>query len=428
MLTVRDNILYKDNGRPFFYLADTCWSAFTSIEIPDWKYYLDYRKSEGFNVIQINILRQWDSSLPLPGKEPFAIKEKSDGSYEYDFSKINESYFDNAVKMLTEMKKRNMIPALVLLWGNYVPDTWMAPYVKNNVMPFEQIKQYITYVVNKFKQFNPIYFVSGDVGFTDNGKQKAEMAAKYYREVLHVAKSVDPDGLYTFHINGESTAVPKDLFDESSFFSYQSGHGEGQQTAYTIPQEMLKNGCKKPMIDTELCYEGLTKMKSPVPERYLAYDVRKAAWRAVLSGANAGLGYGTFGIWPWKDTARPEQKLEANFNVQLVPYDWRDCLKFRGAKDLGFLKNIIEKYQFENLKPISKPNKDDITIRAAQNDKYLLIYLPTAGMFDFNNLGIQVKNCKVVDLNNKVLLDGNIIDNTLQLLPVIEDELIIVNK
>ena len=60
-LTIENNILMK-NGKPFFYLADTCWSAFTNIKDNDWDYYLDYRKSQGFNTLQINILPQWDAS------------------------------------------------------------------------------------------------------------------------------------------------------------------------------------------------------------------------------------------------------------------------------------------------------------------------------------------------------------------------------
>ena len=70
MLTTKDKYLYKD-GKRFFYLADTCWGAFGSIDMPDWRYYLDSRKAAGFNTIQINVLRQWDSSLPI--REPFAI-------------------------------------------------------------------------------------------------------------------------------------------------------------------------------------------------------------------------------------------------------------------------------------------------------------------------------------------------------------------
>ena len=42
-LTIENNILMK-NGKPFFYLADTCWSAFTNIKDNDWylkgKYYV----------------------------------------------------------------------------------------------------------------------------------------------------------------------------------------------------------------------------------------------------------------------------------------------------------------------------------------------------------------------------------------------------
>ncbi|MCT7790478.1 MAG: DUF4038 domain-containing protein [Lactobacillus crispatus] len=429
MLQTKGKYLYK-NGKRIFYLADTCWGAFGSIEMPDWRYYLDTRKTEGFNAIQINILRQWDSSAPIKNREPFAIANYKDGSYKYDFSKINEEYFDNAAKMLEEMKKRDMIPVLVLLWGNFVPDTWMSNFVKNNTMRFEQIKPYITYVVNRFKRFNPIWFVSGDVGFTDNGKQKPSLAIKYYREVLKTAKAIDPNNIYAFHINGESHDLPEEFVNQISFYGYQSGHGyTGQASAYTIPQALRnEQNYRGPIIDTELCYEGLTKMKYPVPERYSAFDVRKAAWRAVLSGADAGLGYGTFGIWPWNDTARPEIKLETNFNVQLVPYDWRDCLQFRGAKDMGFLKNFIMQYAKSGLTPINEPVKRNKTIRAAENEKYLFIYLPTAGIINFDELGIKVKKCRVIDLNSQRILTGRIKENTLCLLPVIEDELVIIEK
>lgn len=429
MLQVKGRYLYQ-NGKRFFYLADTCWGAFGSIEMPDWRYYLDMRKVEGFNAIQINVLRQWDSSTPLNGREPFSMVTHSDGSYEYDYTKINESYFDNAVKMLAEMEKRNMVPSLVLLWGNFVPNTWMSRFVKNNIMPFNQVKPYITYVVNKFKQFHPIWIISGDVGFTENGKQNPDTAIKYYDEVLKDAKSVDPNGIYTFHINGESHDLPQKFVKQIDFYSYQSGHAyNGQATAYKIPQSLRnKQDYQGPIIDAELCYEGLTKMKSPVPARYSAFDVRKAAWRAVLSGADAGLGYGSFGIWPWNDTERSEEKLQKNFNVQLVPYDWRDCLQFRGAKDVGFLKYFMMHYAPQGLRPISDPIKGDSEIRAAENNKYLFIYLPTPGIVDFSKMNLEVTQCKVVDLDRRRILNGQIENNTLQLLPVVEDELIIVKR
>ena len=87
-LTIENNILMK-NGKPFFYLADTCWSAFTNIKDNDWDYYLDYRKSQGFNTLQINILPQWDASATDLCYEPFEV---IDGKYNY--KKLNLSYFD----------------------------------------------------------------------------------------------------------------------------------------------------------------------------------------------------------------------------------------------------------------------------------------------------------------------------------------------
>lgn len=429
MLEAKGKYLFRDQKR-LFYLADTCWGAFGSIEMPDWRHYLDVRKREGFNSIQINILRQWDSSLPINQREPFQIKEHDDGSYEYNYAQINEGYFDIATAMLEEMKKRKMIPVLVILWGNFVPDTWMSKYSKNNTIPFDLIKSYVTYVVNRFKRFNPIWFVSGDVGFTDNGKQNPKTAIEYYREVLKAAKSIDPNGLYAFHINGESHDLPIEFVKQVDFYCYQSGHGyTGQDTAYTIPQSLRnRQGYNGPLIDSELCYEGLTKMKAPAPERYSAFDVRRAAWRAVLSGADAGLGYGSFGIWPWNDTARPEAKLEANFNVQLVPYDWRDCLEFRGAQDMGFLKKVVLQFGESGLSPIEESIKSGSIIRAAESDEYILIYLPTAGIIDFSELGLYVENCMVIDLKERRFFKGKVVNNVLQMLPAIEDELVIVKK
>ena len=167
-------------------------------------------------------------------------------------------------------------------------------------------------------------------------------------------------------------------------------------------------------------------MHSPEPKRYSAFDVRKAAWRAVLSGADAGLGYGSFGIWPWKDSSHPEQKLEQNFNVQLVPYDWRTCLTFRGAKDLGFLKSILDEYALSGLNSLN--SNEDNAIRAAESENYVLIYLPTAGTLDFSKFVFNVNECKVIDLQKRTILEGKVENITLQMLPILEDELVIISK
>ncbi|GFI07853.1 hypothetical protein IMSAGC007_00297 [Lachnospiraceae bacterium] len=39
-----DNRTFQRNGKHFFYLADTCWSAFTNITLEEWEYYLELRR------------------------------------------------------------------------------------------------------------------------------------------------------------------------------------------------------------------------------------------------------------------------------------------------------------------------------------------------------------------------------------------------
>lgn len=79
-------------GKPFFWFADTCWSAFTSITEADWDYYLTRRAEQGMNVLQINTLPQWDRCCPDLGIWPYA----SEDGVHFDWSAPNQEYWDRA--------------------------------------------------------------------------------------------------------------------------------------------------------------------------------------------------------------------------------------------------------------------------------------------------------------------------------------------
>lgn len=82
-------------GKPFFWFADTCWSAFTSIAEDDWDYYLTRRAEQGMNVLQINTLPQWDRCCPDLGIWPYA----SEDGVHFDWSRPNQAYWDRAAAM-----------------------------------------------------------------------------------------------------------------------------------------------------------------------------------------------------------------------------------------------------------------------------------------------------------------------------------------
>ena len=59
-----DSHYFINEGKPYFLMADTCWSAFTHPDIEEWQEYLDFRNEQNFNAIQMNLLPQRHSCMP----------------------------------------------------------------------------------------------------------------------------------------------------------------------------------------------------------------------------------------------------------------------------------------------------------------------------------------------------------------------------
>ncbi|WP_303974965.1 DUF4038 domain-containing protein [Streptococcus merionis] len=359
---------FTRNGFPFFYLADTCWSAFTNISEDDWIYYLDYRKAQGFNVIQVNMLWQWDASGSLVDSLPF--EKRLDGTFDYD--KPNESYFDRAYRMIAEADKRGFTIALVLFWVNYLPDTWASKFInQTGIFPKDKVEGYVSDIVHRYDEFNPIYVISGDTDFP------SEEVIDYYELALNKVKSLVPHALTTLHIRGRESSLPVRLRENPNldFYMYQSGHNSFYpEMPYYLAEEFYRMEPIRPLLNSEPCYEMMGYSGSSYG-RWSREDVRRAAWQSVLSGAHAGLTYGAAGIYSWHiDQTGFNRNLGEGFDY---PYDWRDALKFRGAWDYGFVREIFERYEMYDLFPsqnklIHKSND----IRVAENSRFIFVYVP----------------------------------------------------
>jgi hypothetical protein len=105
--------------------------AHLHITLEEWEFYLDKRKKQGFNVLQINTLPQWDRSMSDVGVYPFATK---DGQI-FDFTEWQEEYYTRAKIMCQMAVDYGFQLALVVLWLNYVPGTWGSKMFDKNVMP-----------------------------------------------------------------------------------------------------------------------------------------------------------------------------------------------------------------------------------------------------------------------------------------------------
>ena len=417
MLQISDNkINILKDKKPFFYLADTCWSAFTNITDEEWDFYLYKRKAQGFNTIQINILPQWDASVTDLDYKPFV---------ENDPHRLNDAYFAHARNMCETAKREGFELALVVLWSNYVPGTWASKMFPGGILPFDCLENYVRKVHETFTDLEPLYIISGDTDFPE------EETTRYYVHVGRILRGLAPDCLFTTHIKGRYSDIPKELYALLDLCFYQSGHNaKDLSMPYALSEMMQEKYPGKPLINSEPCYEQMG-YSGNMYGRWARRDVRRAAWVSVLSGACAGITYGAAGIYSW-------HKVKKGFHTLLgegfdMPKSWEEAMAFPGAWDYGYLKMLLEELNAYALVPkqeLLENGTGDIRVGQA-GEHLLLVYVPSntkvrlasdLSGWDIRALGLAERFAAYVDVEIK---EGKTV---IGMHPFEEDALIVARK
>lgn len=353
------------DGKPFFYLADTIWSAFTGPTDEEWPGYLSYRRRQGFTALQITVLPiLHDASESAGALDPFA----RDAAGHFDFAAPSAAYFERAASLVAAARAEGLVPALVLLWCNYVPGTWASARDPQAAIPFEVLERYVDHVVRTFAPYDPIWIISGDTDLT------GPEPIRYYAAALEAVKRRAPEALTTLHL-----APQADLPDELAssphldFYMFQSGHAlEEQARAYTLAERFAGKSVARPSVNGEPPYEGHG--HGHRYGRFSAFEVRRALWQSLLSGAAAGVTYGAHGVWSWHRTGR-------GFNSEsfsMMPFDWRDALRFEGAWDAGVARNLFERHDLFGI--VSRQDllaaSPEIRAAASPDGGRVAVYVP----------------------------------------------------
>ncbi len=361
------NYITKDN-KPFFYTADTIWSAFTNMSFDEWNSYLDYRKIQNYNVLQISVLPiLHDRSMDESTIQPFAFN----ASGVFDYSAPNDVYFDKAEKMLEMAKNKGFTPALVAVWISYVKGSWVSKDFSEYAMDADQMEGYIDFITDRFNRFEPIYIVSGDARFD------SDYIADFYQSALHRIKKNAPESIATFHVFPEAELPESIISDENlDFYMYQSGHditGNGQRKGFIMAEQYTKLR-SRPIVNGEPCYEG-----HGYGHHYGRFDdfhVRRASWQSVLAGAKAGITYGAHGVWSWH---KPDSSF-SNASFSDKPFNSNIAMTFQGAYDIGYLRWLFESYHLFEVMPRNELLLDDragsIRLACDAAMQRLVVYLP----------------------------------------------------
>ncbi|MDY3969896.1 MAG: DUF4038 domain-containing protein [Atopobiaceae bacterium] len=356
------------DGKPFFWLADTIWTAFTSPTDDEWIEYLDQRAAEGFNVLQINALPQWDRSSVANPRYPYAT---ADGGVTFDFAQEVPEYWEHARWQLREAVKRGFTPALVVQWCNYVPNTWASNMAPQNIIPEELVEPVVSKICSSFNEFDPIYIISGDTDF--DHKETIER----YMRVTNLVERYAPYAHRCYHIKGRYDGLPECLAERADIYLYQSGHNiSAQAGAYTLARSFAARPNKRPIINSEPCYEqmGYSHM---LYGRFRQEDCRRALWLSLLGGASAGVTYGAHGVWNWQGKKGGTGLFEGEGFLKALPHE--AGLQFPGARDFGFVRTLVERMGLFELVPAQEvlaTHADDVFASKTSDGSKLLVYVP----------------------------------------------------
>ena len=113
-LKVSDNgrYLVREDGRSFFYLGDTGWDLFRSLDREQTVRYLTNRAEKGFTVIQAVVLFGTGGlsrpnaygEIPLEGEDPL---------------RPNEAYFEHVDFVVDKAEELGLFIGMLPTWGNY---------------------------------------------------------------------------------------------------------------------------------------------------------------------------------------------------------------------------------------------------------------------------------------------------------------------
>ncbi|MEO1288050.1 MAG: DUF4038 domain-containing protein, partial [Chloroflexota bacterium] len=175
-----------EDGKPFFWLADTAWELLHRCTYEETRYYFSARQAQGFNVVLTVLLPELDG-LRVPNQQGDVPL------IEMNPSKPNKNYFSYVDTIVALAESMNFYMGLLPTWGDKVHKRWgIGPVVfdKSNAYAYGQ------YLGQRYgKRSNIIWVLGGD--------REANGENGDFRDVWRVMatgiREYAPTALMTYH-------------------------------------------------------------------------------------------------------------------------------------------------------------------------------------------------------------------------------------
>ncbi|HUJ44224.1 MAG TPA: glycoside hydrolase family 140 protein, partial [Opitutaceae bacterium] len=361
--------LERAGGTPFFYLGDTAWTLLSRLSRDDTSFYLANRAAKGFSVIQAVIIAP-DGGLTVPNAEGDL---PLDGG---DLARPNEAYFRHVDFVVNRAAELELFMGLLPAWGQYWRTTGGG---SPPLFTVEKARGFGLFLGRRYRTQPVIWILGGDQDI-HSPEERAIIDAL-------AAGLRDGDGgthLITFHPRGPG--LSSDSLEDAPWLDFhmvQSSHaGHDHDNGLFIAHDRALQP-PKPTLDGEPRYEcipvGFYFADANRLDRFDDYDVRQAAYWALLAGA-CGHTYGNNNVWQFWQPGR-EPAISANLS-------WRQSLDTPGAFQMGLLRRLFESRPFTRLVPdqsilVDAPRDGGAKVRAARasDGSFAFIYSPRGEHF-----------------------------------------------
>ena len=368
--------LVTEDGKPFFWLADTGWWM-TGIVPADVDFYLAKRAEQRFNVIQFHcgrLVNDYAGRLPFHGHDALAP---------------DEEYWRNVDSIVAQAEDRGIYVALVPLWGE--------EYGRLFGTDAEKAGQFGRWIGARYAACTNVVWIASGEHDSINGfrlpisaGQKAVLTAA----ARGIREATSGRQLITVH-PGAARTSSGDFHSESwlDFNMLQSGHqmdsaAYGLAENHTLISHDYGLTPVKPVLDGEPIYEdtpdAIWIQRDVDKPRAGAAAVRRKAYWSVFSGA-CGHTYGNNNVYGFfvPPSAGFVQKLPGGPGNREL---WKTALDAPGGAQLMHLRELIEPRPFLTQVPdpsllASPPGAGNDHVGALRGDGYAMIYSPLGQCF-----------------------------------------------
>lgn len=376
------------DGKPFFWMGDTGWLLFVKCNREDAVHYLETRKKQGFNVVQVMVLHDMNNTKNVYGDNALINEDASrpnvtPGS---DFTNADAyDYWDHVDFIVAEAAKRGIYMAMVPVWGSNV---------KSGKVNAQQGEAYAKFLANRYKDDSNIIWLNG-------GDVKGIEGMDVWKVIGPTLKSLDPNHLVTYHPRGRTSS--SDWFHNEAwldFNMFQSGHKNyAQDTSSNETNHYGEDNWKfvdvdynlkpvKPTMDGEPSYENIPHgLHDSLQPRWKDSDLRRYAYWSVFAGG-AGFTYGENGVMQFNKMGDWTE----NYGVTK---DWKQTIESPGAKQMVFLKKLMLSHPYFERVPaqdavVNSGEKYD-RVAGTKGNNYAMFYVYNGRNFklDVSKLGFK---------------------------------------